>query len=271
MAMHPKSKSIKQLAAMDGAKCKYAAELTEIVGVVSLEGQGGWSIKGQDIHCFEFAAWRRMGQPLVKRKLTILRPVPRKNDMFSDYPEGTIHKIQVLLSVDETRCVFANLIEANPVEADLESVATELRKPVTVKTEQYGLLTLNRKIDWFEGKTKWNGVSVEISFETGSKVGLKSQLKTADALFADSASWGKKVKDFAVQEKLELANEWRDDDDEKPITAAQFLKRMKLTSISIKPRGAFEFWHNDGDLFGGHSIQISGSLKAGLTRSDIPG
>lgn len=271
MPMHPKPQSIKRLASMDGVKCKYSSELTEIVGVVSLEGQGGWSTpKGQDIHFFEFAAWRRMGQPLVKRKLTILRPVPRKNDMFSEYPEGTVHQIQVLLSVDETRSVFAKLIEANTVDAELEGVAIELRKPVTVQTDRYGVLTLNRKINWFEGKARWNGKSVEISFETGSKVGLKSLLKTANALFDDSAGWGKKVKDFAVQEKLELANEWRDEDD-KPITATQFLKRMKLTSISIKPNGKFEFWHSDGDLFYGHSIQISGSLKAGLNRSDIPG
>lgn len=46
---------------------------------------------------------------------------------------------------------------------------------------------------------------------------------------------------------------------------------MKLESISIQPNGEFEFWHNDGDLFYGHSIQISGSLEKGLTHSDIPG
>jgi hypothetical protein len=31
------------------------------------------------------------------------------------------------------------------------------------------------------------------------------------------------------------------------------------------PDGAFEFWHNDGDLFWGHSILIVGSLEEGLT------
>jgi hypothetical protein len=46
---------------------------------------------------------------------------------------------------------------------------------------------------------------------------------------------------------------------------------MKLTSISIGSEGTFEFWHNDGDLFYGHSIQIGGSLAKGLTRADIPG
>jgi hypothetical protein len=81
---------------------------------------------------------------------------------------------------------------------------------------------------------------------------------------------GKKVNDFAVKEKLELANEWRDGG-VKPITAKGFLRRMKLKSISIKRDGEFEFWHDDGDLFCGHSIHILGSLKNGLTHSDIPG
>ena len=55
------------------------------------------------------------------------------------------------------------------------------------------------------------------------------------------------------------------------ITEKEFLDRMKLESISIQPEGAFEFYHRDGNLFYGHSIQISGSLEKGLTHSDIPG
>lgn len=46
---------------------------------------------------------------------------------------------------------------------------------------------------------------------------------------------------------------------------------MTLEGISVDPDGSFDFWHNDGDLFWGHAIQISGSLVEGPTLANIPG
>ncbi|WP_201257779.1 DUF2262 domain-containing protein [Photobacterium kishitanii] len=33
------------------------------------------------------------------------------------------------------------------------------------------------------------------------------------------------------------------------LTAPDFINTMKLESITVYPDGAFECWHNDGDLF----------------------
>jgi hypothetical protein len=55
------------------------------------------------------------------------------------------------------------------------------------------------------------------------------------------------------------------------VTPVDFQKQMKLQSINVAGDGRFEFWHHDGDLFWGHAIQISGTLKDGLTDADIPG
>lgn len=262
---------IDQLASVDIADCEYGSELTEIVGLVSFLGQGG-SPASDDyaVHLFDFAAWRRVGQPIVQQRLVVLRPVPADGDWFSEYPEGTIHQVRVLLSVDETRAVFADATQKDVADAELEAIAAELRKPVTIDTDTFGVLTLNRRINWFEGTAIWNGESVAISFEARDSRDITSQLETAKTLFADSQGWAKRIGDFAVKEKLELANDWRDEDAQ-PITAAEFLRRMTLNAIEIKPDGEFEFWHDDGDMFYGHSIQISGSLKDGLTDSDIPG
>lgn len=270
--MPPKFKppAFGQLASVDIADCEYDSGLTEIAGVVSFGGQGGWPATDHyEVHCFNFAAWRRVGQPLVERELTILRPVAEDADWFSEYPEGSIHKVRVLLSVDETRAVFAEAIERDVADTELRSIATELEKPVTINTDR-GLLTLNRQINCFEGTVMWNDVSVNISFEADDELDITSQLKTADALFADSANWARRISDFAVKEKLELANDWRDED-VTPMTADEFLRRMTLESIAIEADGRFEFWHNDGDMFYGHSIQICGTLADGLTDSDIPG
>jgi len=40
---------------------------------------------------------------------------------------------------------------------------------------------------------------------------------------------------------------------------------MELQSISILPNGSFVFWHKDGDLFWGHSIEV-GEISIAASR-----
>jgi len=79
-----------------------------------------------------------------------------------------------------------------------------------------------------------------------------------------------RVKDSAVQELLPLKNDAWLGDDETEFSPEEFKSKMTLQSISIHPDGDFDFWHDDGDLFWGHSIQVSGSLADGPTAADIP-
>jgi hypothetical protein len=46
---------------------------------------------------------------------------------------------------------------------------------------------------------------------------------------------------------------------------------MTLQSVSTYADDSFGFWHDDGDLFWGHAIQVTGSLKEGPKDADIPG
>ena len=55
------------------------------------------------------------------------------------------------------------------------------------------------------------------------------------------------------------------------ITQEQFMERMELDAIQIYEDGAFEFWFNDGDLFWGHSIHVTGSLTNGPEEAQMEG
>lgn len=260
-----------RLAEADVADCEYESKLSDIVGVVSPESQAGWpATDDYKIHNFDFASWRYADGDKLQSALTVLRPVPVDSDYFGDFEEGDILRVRVLLSVDQSRAIVAEVTDEHFDAPELEAVANELAKPVVIETERFGKLSLDRSINWFQGTVVWGGREVEITFDADDDLDISGQLKTAQALFDAEQDWQSRIEAFAVKERLSLANDWRDEG-VKPITEREFLERMELEAISIKPNGEFEFWHSDGDLFYGHSIQISGSLEKGLIHSDIPG
>ncbi|MEW4563682.1 DUF2262 domain-containing protein [Bremerella sp. JC770] len=247
--------------------------LVEVEGVVSSESQGGWGHDEMDcgVHNFTFAAWRRPGQEIVQQKMLVLRPVDPDGEWYDEFKELTLHRIHVLLYKDESRAIFAGYSDEKVDTSQLEDIATELKKPVYLETTRFGTLTLDRRLETFEGETQWNGQTIQLTLGSSDSTEVQQCLATAEQLWADEVAWKQKVDDYAVRELLNAKNDVWLDDDEDPITADEFKSRMTLDAITIEPDGEFTFWHNDGDLFWGHSIEISGSLKDGLQHADTPG
>jgi hypothetical protein len=279
-----------QLATVDIAECEYGTELTEVVALVEWGGQGGWpATENYDVHCLTLAAWRIGDQPVVQQEMTVLRPVQPGGIFDGRFPEGSVHRFRLLLALDKSRAVFADCVEGDLNDRELKTIAAELKKPVTIQHARFGTLKLRRDLKQFEGKANWSGKNVDLSLQTDKDFDVSKSLHTAEALFADAATWERKVNDFAVEKLLDLANQWQADIAPggpfdfldrmivrrwlrlPRVTPRQFLKRMQLSTISVKRDGEFEFWHSDGELFLGHSIQVSGSLADGLTQADIPG
>lgn len=149
--------------------------------------------------------------------------------------------------------------------------AIELSKPVTREDEAFGTLQLNRGLGWWEVTATWAGETVDLQLSAEDEAGLEATLATARALWEDEAGWSERIQAFAVQELLPLKNDSWLGEDEEPLTPAAFRARMRLDAITVYPDGEFTFWHDDGDLFWGHSIQVNGTLLEGPTDADIPG
>lgn len=269
----PSSDSLVTVDVAEGVQ--YNAACIVIEGVVSPQGQGGWGgHKGYDVHLLSFAAWRRLGGALVGHELTLLRPVPKitpGDGVFEALPAYSIQRMSVLLSTDQTRAVVEKVLPVADPDKVLVELADRLRTPVVVSTRRFGDVTLNPTIGWFEGKAKWNRRMIELRFEKDEADGIAEAINTAETLWENQAAWKRKVDDFAVEKLLPLKNESWLDEDEADLSPADFKAKMKLQSISFAKNGRFQFWHEDGDLFWGHSIQITGNLKEGLTNADIPG
>src|SRR5262249_31987940 len=147
--------------------------------------------------------------------------------------------------------------------------AEELQKPVTFEDPILGTFTLDRRVDWFIAQVVWAGESISLNLSESAEA--QAALKTAHALWENQSEWNRRVRDYAIAKLLPLKNDTWLDEDEAELTPDEFNERMMLESITVNANGSFDFWHNDGDLFWGHSIQISGSLSEGLKRADIPG
>lgn len=208
----------------------------------------------------------------------MLRPVspsrdeePRGENIFETFPAYSIQRFSVLLSNDHLRAVVDKVLAPEPADEGLRQFAERLREPVVVSTQRFGQVAMNPLIGWFEAKVKWNRKTVELHLVPGEDGGIGEAINTAERLWRDQAAWKRKVDEFAVEKLLPLKNESWLGENKRELIPADFKKKMKLQSINVAGDGSFEFWHDDGDLFWGHSIQIRGTLKDGLVVADIPG
>jgi len=265
--------SIESLADIDTADDSYEDASVVIQGVVSPSSSGGWFGENDDyeVHCFSFTAWRRLGEGIVKRELTVLRPVPPDAEYGDDFPEYSICRIRVLLSADATRAVFEKALPLDSPDEELQTLANELQRPVIVSTRGFGDLILDRGLGQFDGDSDWNGDPISVTFPACNDTLADDVLKVAESLWSEQSKWKKQTEDFAVREYLELKNGVWLDERESKLSAKDFIDRMTLELISISSDGEFEFWYDDGDLFWGHSIVVSGNLKDGPNRAVISG
>ena len=67
-------------------------------------------------------------------------------------------------------------------------------------------------MDWFETEVNWLGGQISLVFD--AEEDRAEALRKAKALLASAASWDKRVREYAADELLELANDWSQDMDE---------------------------------------------------------
>jgi hypothetical protein len=256
-----------------------AAPVVDVLGVVRPSGVTGGKVGREDLWelgC-TFVAWRLNDGELQTQPLSLNRQVTNAELLSIRKvlrPFSVVRiKARVLLDslVGSPQALLEEAIGADTTDKELNDKAAELQKPVTFDDPLLGTFTLTRRVNWFIATTQWLGMSIMLNLAATEGAELQDALKTAYTLWENQEGWNKRVRDFAVQVLLPLKNDSWLDEGEAELMTDQFEARMKLESITVNSDGTFDFWHNDGYLFGGHSIQISGDLTKGPTRADIAG
>ena len=163
-----------------------------------------------------------------------------------------IIRFQARRSEDGTRLLLLDLPEPG-FDPDLKAILDEQKKPVTFWAEGLGTFALNRALGWFEAEADWLGSPIRLDLDRDED--REKCLSHLRALMAGQANW-----DGGCEER-----------EPEEITRGQFMERLEPDAVQISGDGSFDFWFNDGALFWGHSIHVTGSLEGGPEKAEMEG
>lgn len=176
-------------------------------------------------------------------------------------------------SEDGTRLLLLDLPEPG-FDPELKAILDEQKKPVTFWVDGLGTFALNRALGWFEAEADWLGSPIRLDLDRDED--REKCLFHLRALMKGQADWDGRLRACAARDLLELANDWASDggcEEHEPeeITREQFMERLEPDAVQISGDGSFDFWFNDGALFWGHSIHVTGSLEGGPEKAEMEG
>lgn len=178
----------------------------------------------------------------------------------------------VIVGFADRNAVLISELEVTAEEdRELAAISEELQRPVVFQSRRFGALSLDRRGRCYQGVAQWCGTEVPLSISCADLNDPASAVAVAESLFNDQDARNRRARDYAADRLLELKNDSWLDEDEVEISRAEFISRMQIASISINQNGDFHLWYEDGGLFFGHLILVSGNLERGLSDTGIHG
>ena len=80
-----------------------------------------------------------------------------------------------------------------------------------------------------------------------------------------------RISAYISEHLLDLANDWLDNDDQDPITAEIFAKRITMGELAFRNDGTIEVYYDDDDIFWGHCIIANIDADGNPVDADIAG
>ena len=257
---------------------QFSPEEFDILAVTGAGGFGGSRPQenGPWLAVLELTAWKEedSDQPAHREKTQL---VALADDKLMDYLRrrvrgDSVFQIMVRPSEDGKQFLMTELPQPE-IDPEMKAILEEQKKPVSIWVPELGTFTLNRLVNWFEAEVEWLGQPARLDIDREED--WDACVEQAKALMAGQKGWDEKVRAFAAQELLDQANDWAQDaaEGEEPeeITREQFMERLELDAVQISADGRFEFWFNDGDLFWGHAIHVTGALDKGPESAQMEG
>ncbi|MEM9790490.1 MAG: DUF2262 domain-containing protein [Planctomycetota bacterium] len=253
--------------------------IVTVDGVVGANAVSGGKMQGDELWdaTFSLVAWRIDDGVIESGQMVV-------HKFCSD---ADLHALQDLVDKESLVRFQAQIVDRSSsgiLDARLQGFSTvkiddekleELRSarlaPLVYDDPVLGDLTLNRSINSYEAPVAWLGNEVELSISALNEEIDKRSLQIAHELVEKQSIWHARAIDLAADSLLELKNDSWLEDDEDEVTHDEFIKAMTLESISVFSDKTFAFYFEDGDLFWGHTIEVTGSIDKGPDSANIVG
>ena len=193
---------------------KFRPEEMSILAVTGANGFGGRRVRedGPWIATLELTAWKEEdGEEPARREKALL--VALAGDKLLAYlrrramPDSII---QVTVRPSEDRTSFLMTELPQPVmDPELKAILDQQKQPVSFWEQGLGTFTLNRSVGWFEAEADWLGQPVRLDFDKDED--RADCLAHFHALMEGQQEWDQRVRAFAAEQLLELANDWEQD------------------------------------------------------------
>ena len=221
---------------------------------------------------------------LHKEEGRIEFPVIDKEEPPFQFEEESIYKLRVREKLPEevpegalpakNYFLVVKVLEKNAVCPELEEILIEYRKPVVLQDDILGELTYDKLLKSFEGNMAWLRGEIHISLyvDKDNKSGITKAKKPLKTMVLEQEKWDADMRSFAAGKLTKLACEWAESEEEAAlITEESFAKRISLRLLWVTAGASFTAYLDDDELFFGHSIAVSGSLKKGMISAKIEG
>ena len=181
-----------------------------------------------------------------------------------------------------------NFLLVDLLERDLENQLLketlkecEQKAAIIIEEPDLGKFTLDKNLKAFISQMDWLNPKkqINVSLNIGENSRLKALEKvggffnTLEKVVANKKEWDKKLKIYAAENLIDLANELRKNLKGMfkfiKIWKWRFIGKIELINLDINPNGEFIATFDDKKLFVGHKIIINGNINGELLNSVI--
>ena len=181
-----------------------------------------------------------------------------------------------------------NFLLVDVLERDLENQLLketlkecEQKAAIIIEEPDLGKFTLDKNLKAFISQMDWlnpkKQINVSLNIDENSRLKALEKVggffNTLEKLVANKKEWDKKLKIYAAENLIDLANELR-----KNLKGIfkfikiwkwRFIGKIELINLDINPNGGFIATFDDKKLFVGHKIIINGNINGELLNSVI--
>lgn len=184
---------------------------------------------------------------------------------------------------DTNNFLLIDVLERNLENKLLEETLKECEQKAAIVIEEpdLGKFILDKNLKAFLSKIEWlnpkKPINISLNVEENTRIKALEKVgaffNTLEKLIGNKKEWDKKLKIYAAENLVDLANELRKNLKGMfkfiKIWKWCFIRKIELISLAINPNGEFLATFDDKKLFVGHKIIVNGNVNGELLNSVI--